>query len=101
MYEELEKMRKRIRLNQNKQNGTIAESMYVMGQQLQGNKVERTGHGHDFRVTERSYDPMHGFVNKRTKYAEVKSSATAPLSKLQERKKKQMGSKYEVVRPRY
>ena len=99
MFDEIEKMRKRMQLRQNQQNGQMAETMYAMGQQMQGNKVERTGRGEDFTVTERRFDPMRGYVDTRTKHVEVKSSPTAPLSDLQERKKKRLGSRYEVVRP--
>ena len=50
-----------------------------------GYKVERTGRGHDFKVTK----------NNRTKYVEVKTGK-AKLSPLQKRKKRSLGKKYVV-----
>lgn len=50
-----------------------------------GYKVERTGRGHDFKVTK----------DNQTKYVEVKTGKSK-LSSLQKRKKRSLGKKYVV-----
>jgi len=91
----LDKFRKRNTLAQNRMNGRMAENSFVMSQRLQGNIVERTGRGHDYKVTRQ--DIWTGHTGRPT-YVEVKSSSTAPLSDLQKRRQAQMGSRYKVHR---
>lgn len=89
--------RKRAILEENRQRGRFHEDMYVMSERMKGNKVKRTGKGHDYKVTEPA-NILTG-SGSRTYYAEVKSSSNAPVSKLQQRNKKQMKGRYRVVRP--
>ncbi len=69
-------------LEENKQRGRNAEDMYRMNAAFRGVEVERSPHGQDF--IERERNPWTGKVTKTT-HVEVKSSATAPLSPLQEK----------------
>jgi len=73
----------------------MAEDSFVTSQRLQGNIVERTGHGHDFKVI-----PNNFFTGQKSRptYYEVKSSSTAPLSDLQKQSQKQMKGRYKVHR---
>lgn len=73
------KQRLRENLERNKANGKAAEDRYVFEQSLQGNEVVRTGRGSDFRVRKRD---IYGRVTS-SRLKEVKSSRTAPVSKLQ------------------
>jgi hypothetical protein len=52
---------------------------------MRGAEVERSPRGHDF--IERERNPFTGRVT-RTTHVEVKSSSTAPLSKLQKKNQK-------------
>lgn len=94
MFEELKKFRKALRLKGNKMTGKMMEDNYKLARSLQGYEVKRTGRGHDF--VERKVDWLTGRKGPR-KYVEVKSSSTAPLSRLQKKIKKK--GNYEVVRP--
>ncbi|MFA4820279.1 MAG: hypothetical protein WC613_04970 [Candidatus Aenigmatarchaeota archaeon] len=85
---------KRQVLEENKARGCAAENAFVMRSQLDGYEVERTGRGHDFKLRRR--DILTGKVT-RTEYAEVKSSPTAPVSRLQKKTKKKTKN-YRVVR---
>ena len=91
----VKKFKQRFTLSRNKMNGRVSENVFVTTERLKGNTVERTGHGHDFKVTKR--DPISGKA-KETKFYEVKSSKSARLSKLQKKKQKELGSKYVVYR---
>ncbi len=93
------KNRKRWTLSQNREKGKLAEAMFEIGERASGNKVERTGRGHDYKVT-RPSNPLFGTRTK-TEYVEVKSSRTAPVSELQKKTKKKMKGKYKVVRPHF
>ena len=73
----------------------MAENVFEGSQRMMGNKVTRTGWGHDYKVTH--YHPFTGEYEGTT-YHEVKSSRTASLSPLQKKTKKKMGSKYKVER---
>ena len=85
---------KREVIDENRRKGKAAEEAYRMSAALRGVDVERTGRGHDF--VERERDLWTGKV-KRTTYKEIKSSSTAPLSKLQKKTKKKKGN-YKVER---
>lgn len=85
---------KREVLAENRMRGRAAENSYVTRAQLAGYEVERTGRGHDFRVRKR--DMLTGRVTY-SGVREIKSSSTAPVSKLQ-RKTKKKQSNYKVVR---
>ena len=85
---------KREVLAENRANGKAAENSYQMNASLRGVEVERSPHGRDF--IERRRDMFTGKVT-RTTHVEVKSSSTAPLSKLQQQTKKKQ-SNYKVVR---
>ena len=85
---------KREVLEENKRKGKAAEDAYRLDAALRCVEVERKHKGYDFIETER--DLLTGKVNKTTK-VEVKSSSTAPLSKLQEKTKKKKGN-YRVER---
>jgi hypothetical protein len=87
---------KREVLDENRRKGKAAEDAYRMSATLRGVEVERTGKGHDF--VERERDLWTGKV-KRTKKVEVKSSSTAPLSKLQKKTKKKGNYKVERIEP--
>ena len=76
------KERKREVLEENKRKGKAAEDRYVFEETMKGREVERTGRGSDFRVRER--DPWTGRV-KSSRLKEVKSSSTAPVSRLQKK----------------
>lgn len=75
------KEQKRDILEENKRKGKAAEDRFVFEQTMQGREVERTGRGSDFRVRERDWT---GRVTS-SKLKEVKSSSTAPVSKLQKK----------------
>ena len=87
---------KREVLEENKIRGKAAEESYRINANLRGVEVERSPKGRDF--IERNRNPFTGRVT-RTTHVEVKSSSTAPLSKLQ-KKTKANKSNYKVVRQR-
>ena len=87
------KRSKREVIRDNAAKGKQWEDQVKFNHEMRGEKVERTGYGHDFKVTKT--DPWTG---KRTaEYIEAKTG-NAKLSKLQKKKKKQMGSRYKVER---
>ena len=77
-----QKQVRRETLEKNRYNGKAAEDRFVMEQSLQGREVERTGRGSDYRVRQRDW--LTGKVTSSRLY-EVKSSKTAPVSKLQKK----------------
>lgn len=81
-------------LEENKRRGKAAEDSYRMSSFLRGEEVERSPRGKDFIVRKRNL--LTGKV-QRTTHVEIKSSKTAPLSKLQKKTKKKK-SNYKVVR---
>lgn len=83
-------------LEENRRRGRAAEDSYRMSASLRGEEIERSPHGRDFIVRKRN--PFTGRV-ERTIHVEIKSSSTAPLSKLQQKTKKKQ-SNYKVVRQR-
>lgn len=97
MGEILNKAKKRFTIYKNRINGSNAEKKFVAGEVIKGNEVERTGRGHDYKLTEVKYNKNKTKKTTKIKYIEVKSSETAPLSPLQKKKKKNMKN-YEVRR---
>ena len=87
---------KREVLDENKRKGKQAENEFRLGAALRCVEVERRHKGHDF--IERERDVFTGKVTKTTK-VEVKSSSTAPLSKLQEKTKKKGNYRVERIDP--
>ncbi|MGD6934355.1 MAG: hypothetical protein ACQCN5_09130 [Candidatus Bathyarchaeia archaeon] len=87
---------KRDILEENKRRGKAAEDLFVLNQTLKGREVIRTGKGHDFRVRDRNL--LTGRV-VRSELHEVKSSKTAPLSKLQESTRKKKRVKVDRIDP--
>jgi hypothetical protein len=88
------KAKKRTTLSVNKARGKMAEDVFAGIQGMGGNTVTRTGRGHDFKVTHRH--PITGEYEGTT-YHEVKTG-NAKKSKLQEKTKKKMGSRYKEER---
>jgi len=88
------KTKKRTTLGVNKFKGKMSESMFEDGERMKGNKVTRTGRGHDYKVTHRH--PLTGKYEGTT-YHEVKSG-NGKLSKLQKKTKEKKGSRYKVER---
>jgi len=88
------KHKKKLTLSLNKYKGKLAEEAFVMKQKMQGNEVTRTGRGSDYAVRK-----VHPFTRERgpKTLVEVKSSKTAPVSKLQKKTQKKT-SRYKVVR---
>lgn len=89
-----EKQLKREVLEENRRRGRAAEESFRMSTSLWVGEVERAPHGRDFIVRKRNF--FTGRV-ERTTHVEVKSSQTAPLSKLQKEIKRRK-SNYKVVR---
>lgn len=81
-------------LEENRRRGKAAEDLFRTRAALLGEEVERTPHGQDYIVRKRNI--FTGRV-QRTTHVEVKSSRTAPLSKLQ-KKAKRRKSNYKVER---
>ena len=71
---------KREILEENIRKGKAAEDRFVFEQTMQGKEVIRTGRGSDYRVRERNL--FTGRVTS-SRLKEVKTSSTAPVSKLQ------------------
>ena len=87
------KEKKRKQLEENVAKGKIAEEMYEADATMSGIKYKRTGKGSDYEETH--YDPLTGQKSKRL--VEVKSDS-APLTKLQKKKKKRNSKNYVVKR---
>ena len=80
-----------IRANQ--EQGREGERRVKVEYEMRGYNVERTGKGHDYKISKR--DALSG--RKESKVVEVKTG-NSPLSPLQKKKKRQMGSRYVVER---
>jgi hypothetical protein len=78
---------------ENQHQGKAGEEQIKQRYEFNGYEVERTGKGHDLKA--KRLDWLTG--KKETKYIEVKTG-NSPLSRLQKKKKRQMGSKYVVER---
>lgn len=88
------KQLKREVLEENRRRGKAAEESFRMRAALRGEEVERAPRGQDYIVRRR--DIFTGRVQRTTR-VEVKSSQTAPLSRLQ-KKTKRKRSNYKVER---
>ena len=84
---------KRDVLEENREKGKYGEDTYRLIAMANGEELERAPRGRDF--ISRKRNPFTGKV--RTTHVEVKSSSTAPLSKLQKKTKKKR-TNYKVVR---
>lgn len=80
---------------ENQSQGREGEEQARREYEFSGHEVERTGKGHDLKVTKRDW--LTGEKGK-PKYVEVKTG-NSKLSKLQKKKKRQYGSRY--VEKRY
>lgn len=87
------KKTKRQIIRDNQQQGKSGEDTIRRDLEFSGYKVERTGRGHDLKAKRKDW--LTG--KNETKYIEVKTG-NSPLSKLQKKKKRRMGSKYVVKR---
>jgi hypothetical protein len=88
------KQLKREVLEENRRRGKAAKQLYETRAFIRGKELERKHHGRDY--IERTRDPFTGRV-QRTTHVEIKSSPTAPLSKLQKEAKRK-NSRYKVER---
>lgn len=89
-----EKQRKKEKMANVRRQGKAGEEDFRRGRELWGEKVKRTGKGHDFKVTKT--DLLTG--KKTSYYAEIKTGREAKLSKLQKKTQKKLGGKYKVIR---
>jgi len=87
------KQRKRRTLEENKRRGKSTEDQVEMSYRMSGYEVERTGRGHDFKVTKRDIFTRRVISSH---HVEVKSG-NAQLSPLQKKTKKKKRN-YRVVR---
>lgn len=92
IFDAFRKTKKRI-IRDNQYQGKAGEEKVRQDLEFSGYKVERTGRGHDLKAKRRNW--LTG--KNETKYIEVKTG-NSPLSKLQKKRKRQMGSKYVVER---
>lgn len=84
-------------LEENRRRGKEAEEAFRLRAALRGEEVERAPRGRDYIVRRR--DVFTGRV-LRTTHVEVKSSRTAPLSKLQKKtRRKKSNYKVEIIDP--
>jgi len=90
----MKKQKKQMILANNRMRGRMAEENYVTSRRMQGYDVRRTGRGSDYE--ERKVDMWTGRRGPKT-LVEVKSSSSAPVSKLQ-KKTKRKSSRYRVER---
>lgn len=93
MSDWLNNTNRRIRNQQNQEQGRQGERIVETKYRLMGYKVQRTGRGHDYKVSQRN--PLTG--EKRSKFVEVKTG-NSELSPLQKRYKKHYGNRYVVER---
>ena len=90
----IKKAKKRSTLKVNKAKGSMAEKVFEGTERMKGNDVQRIHHGGDYIVTKR--DMLTGKSKGKTVH-EIKTG-NSPLSPLQKKTKKKMGSKYKVER---
>lgn len=88
------KQRRREQIRENRRKGEAGEDDTRFKYQLWGYDVERTGRGHDFRVTQR--DILTGKIRKRF-YVERKTG-NANLTELQRKMKRKYKDRYVVER---
>lgn len=92
IFDVFKKSRREVN-SDNQHQGKSGEEQIRQRYEFNGYNVERTGRGHDLKVKRHNW--LTG--KKETKYIEVKTG-NSPLSKLQKKKKRQLGSKYVVER---
>lgn len=92
IFDAFKKTKKQI-IRDNQYQGKSGEDKVRRDLEFSGYEVERTGRGHDLRAKRKDW--LTG--KNETKYIEVKTG-NSPLSKLQKKRKRQMGSKYVVER---
>ena len=97
MFEQKSKeQQKRETIAQNQAKGKAAEDWFVFWKRFWGNKVERTGHGSDYRVTERHFP----WIRKEETYLVEVKSGKAKLSRRQrETKRRNRNYRVECVNP--
>ncbi len=88
-----QKVLKKAVLEENVRKGKAAENFYRTRVSLQGVEVKRTGRGHDYKITQKDIFGNILYEGHR----EIKSSKTAPVSKLQSKMKKKLKN-YKVIR---
>ncbi len=88
------KVEKAVILANNRAKGALGEASVALKYVLAGYDVERTGRGHDFRVTKRDL-----FTGKKVDevFIEVKTGGSR-LSRKQKEEKQRYGKKYRVER---
>jgi len=85
LFDGWKKQKKRETLSVSRFRGQAQEDEFVAFNTFQGKAVKRTGRGSDYKIGKTYY--------------EIKSSRTAPLSRLQKRTRKRLKGRYKVVRP--
>jgi hypothetical protein len=85
------KQKKREIIAQNQAKGKAAEKPFEFWQRVWGNKVERTGYGSDYRVTQTSI-----WTGKKKTYLVEVKSGKGKLSQLQKKTKKRKKGNYQV-----
>lgn len=90
-FDAFKKSRKQVN-RENQEQGKAGERKIKEEYEFSGYKVKRTGKGHDLKAEKKDW-----FGNKTTKYIEVKTG-NSKLSKLQKKKRGQLGDKYVVER---
>ncbi len=96
MKKDMKKQRKRMTLNLNKTKGKMKEVVYESMRSMQGYNVKRKAHGSDYE--EQKIDLITRKPKSRKILLEIKSSRTAPMSKLQKKTKKKHKGSYRVER---
>ncbi len=90
-FDVFKKSRKQVNRD-NQEQGRAGEKKIKDEYEFSGYNVTRTGKGHDFKAEKKDW-----FGNKTTKHIEVKTG-NSKLSKLQKKKRGQLGDKYVVER---
>jgi len=91
-FDAFKKSRKQVN-RENQEQGKAGEKRIKEEYEFSGYKVKRTGKGHDLKAEKKDW-----FTGKKeTKYIEVKTG-NSKLSKLQKKKRGQLGKKYVVER---
>lgn len=92
-----DKASKKDMLARNRKRGEVAQQYYEINAAYHGKEIERKPHGQDY--VERTRSVRTGRVTKTTR-VEIKSSETAPLSKLQKKTKlNKTNYKVKIIKP--
>ena len=93
--ERSQKQRNKEKMAEVRRKGKAGEERFKRQRELWGDKVKKTGKGHDGIVTKTNM-----VTGKKTKYyVEIKTGPKAKLSPLQKKTQKKMGDKrYKVIR---